>query len=494
MLLIVQLTAVGQVNYQALNQYIGQARVDYGVTGLAVGVVQGEDIIFQNGYGLEDVTNESSKVSPSSNFAIASISKHFTAIALSTLVQQGKIKWHDKVSKYLPEFKLNDAEITKMLTVEDLLSHRSGLATFDGDLLWYGTNYTPEQILKRVEKRPLTKEFRDEFGYQNIMFIAAAQIIEKVSGQTWGDYLNQTFFRPLGMNKTVTRTTQFTSSHKVAYPHIKKSKISMIDYSNADGAVGVYTSVTDMAKWMIALLANGKYQGDSILAGKAINDTYSARTNLPVSNFDRENGVHFKSYGLGWFLSDYEGRKIVQHGGGLPGYISKIVLVPEENLGFIILTNDMTSLTSALTYKLLDEFLGKKGKKTNWAAKFLDYENKGKEQEQAYNMALLEKKVKKPVHSVSNEQFVGFYEDEMYGMAEVRMIKKRLELTLLPTKGLFNATLEPWNKDLFKITFSDEMLPDGLVSFSFIEGKVEGFTIDLPNPDFHFHKLEFKKQ
>ena len=182
-----------QIDYQALNQYIAQARVNFGVTGLAVGIVQNGDIVFQNGYGLEDIENENNKVTTYSTFAIASLSKAFTATALSVLVDQGKLSWSDKVTTHLSYFKLNDPIVTQLITVEDLLCHRSGLKTFDGDLLWYGSKYDAKEIIKRIAKRPLEAEFRTEFGYQNIMYIAAAQIIEKVTGITWQSYLQKYF-------------------------------------------------------------------------------------------------------------------------------------------------------------------------------------------------------------------------------------------------------------------------------------------------------------
>ena len=482
-----------QIDYQALNQYIAQARVNFGVTGLAVGIVQNGDIVFQNGYGLEDIENENNKVTTYSTFAIASLSKAFTATALSVLVDQGKLSWSDKVTTHLSYFKLNDPIVTQLITVEDLLCHRSGLKTFDGDLLWYGSKYDAKEIIKRIAKRPLEAEFRTEFGYQNIMYIAAAQIIEKVTGITWQSYLQKYFFDPLGMTSSVTSIHAFKSNQKIAHPHISGIKQEIADYSNGSGAVGIHTTVNDMTKWLNLLLFEGKVDGDSLFSNRSIRSTFEPRLPMKVSSFDEALGIHFKAYALGWKTFDYDGKKVMSHGGGLPGYISQVAIVPEEKLGIILLSNDMTSLTSALLYKLLDEFLGKKGKKKDWAVEFAKYEIGGKEQDQLYSMELLDKKMKKPVHSLPMQNYVGFYEDSMYGTAEVRIVKNNLQLTLLPSNQIFRSEMEPWDKDLFKVSFNDDMLPDGLVTFNVNQKKVESFNINLPNPDFHFYKLKFVK-
>lgn len=488
-------TLQAQVNYQALNQYIAKARANFGVTGLAVGVVQNGDVVFQNGYGLENAEDPGSKVTTYSTFEIASISKGFTTMALAQLVDEGKLNWNDKVTTHLPDFKLYDPVATSLLTVEDLVTHRSGLQTFDGDLLWYGTSYTLEEALSRIQYRAPSREFRLDFGYQNLMFMAAASIIEKISKQSWGEYMESHFIQPLGMQSTTTSLMDYEQDQKIALPHIDGKPIDRLNFDNAWGAVGIHTTVTDMAKWMRFILAEGKHQGDSLLSGRAVRTQFEMEIPIPVSSYDVEKGIHFKGYGKGWFLMDYEGTKVVHHGGGLPGYISKIVLVPEKELGMIILTNDMSSLPTALMYKLLDEFLGKKGRKKDWATEFLSYKKNKAKQDSAYQESLAEQYVKKPSHSVPLEQFVGTYEDKMYGKARVYLQKRKLMLELTPSKTIFTSVMEPWDKDLFLVTFKDEMLPEGLVSFSYNETTkaIEGFEIDLPNPDFHFYKLNFKR-
>ena len=494
-LLVFFLFAVNaQVNYQALNQYLAKARVDFGATGMAVAVVKDGDVVFQNGYGLEDAENPSAKVTTYSAFGIASISKHFTALGISKLVSEGKLNWNDKVKKYLPYFQLNDPVVTNLMTVEDLLCHRSGLITFDGDLLWYGTNYSQEEILKRIKERPLEKEFRSSFGYQNIMFIAAAKVIEKVSGKPYDEYLEENYFEPLGMIETYCSIDDFKPKTKIAYPHINGTKIPLMNYDNSWGAAGINTTTTDMGIWMRFLLNKGSYGDKKVMAPEAVEEIFKPRNFVEPYQFEKDVDVHFKAYGLGLFTMDYAGKKLMQHGGGLPGYISQLAIVPEEDLGIIVLTNDGSSLAYVALYKLLDEFLDRKGKKVNWAEKFLEYEKLKKEGEAKYQEKLIAQVAKKPSHSVESIQLVGNYQDKMYGQAVITQEKRKLILTLKPSAQVFTSVLEPWNKDLYKIKFSDPFLPEGLVKFDIQNGKVNGFIIDLPNPDFHFYKLDFQKQ
>ena len=303
-----------QVNYQELNQYITKAKIDFGAAGLAVGVVKDGDVIFQNGYGYEDAEEGGNKITTYSNFAIASVSKSFTAMAISNLANEGKLNLNDKVIKHLPYFKLNDPVITNLLTVEDLLCHRSGLSTFDGDLLWYGSNYTPKEILLRIANRPLEQEFRASYGYQNIMFIAAAQIIEVVTGKTWAEYIHNTFLKPLGMIETFTSPKDFKPNTRVAYPHINSKKIPSLNYDNAWGAVGLNTTITDMTIWMRFLLNGGYFQDNRYMEDVAVAETFLPRNYLKLGGLDKLLNVNFKAYGLGWFMMDYQGKKVIHHG------------------------------------------------------------------------------------------------------------------------------------------------------------------------------------
>jgi len=247
-----------------------------------------------------------------------------------------------------------------------------------------------------------------------------------------------------------------------------------------------------MSHWIRALLDGGDWNDRHILDQEIIETLFTPHTILPVSQQMKNNGIHFHAYGLGWFLFDYAGKKIVEHDGGMPGYISKVTLVPEENLGFVILTNDMNNLTGALRYRILDAFLSDQDK--DWAAEYLktrqEYEQAREKQKSDRHV----KRIKNTKPSLDLMAYTGVYTDKAYGNAQIEMENEHLKLTLLPTKEKFVSSMEHWHFNTFRIKFKDEFLPEGFVTFRLnTDAEITGFTIDLPNPDFHFYNLDFKK-
>lgn len=477
--------------YAELDDYIREAFKNYGIAGMTVAIVKDQQIVFQNAYGLKN-KETNTPMDVNAVFGIASLSKAFTAAAIGMLVDEGKLKWDDKVVDILPSFKLYDDYATQNFTVEDLLAHRSGYNTFDGDLLWYGTDYSRAEIMSRISKLPNKTSFRKEYGYNNIMFIVAGEVVAKVSGLSWDKFIVTRFFGPLQMTTSKTSTSQFTKADNLAIPHVKGTASLFLNYDNSGGAAALNSSVMDLSNWLKMWTNNGIFNGDTLLKSKTVRHILSLQTPQSVSSFEESNGIHFKGYGLGWFLFDYQGKKVAHHGGGLPGFISKIGFVPEENLGFVILTNDESSLPAALMYKILDEFLETKDAK-DWADLYLGFSKRYEERLEKERLEKIEARNKKLKPSLNLEQYAGTYEDKMYGKAIVTFEKKSLKLTLVPAKQLFNSEMLPWEGDVFQIKFKDGFLPEGYVKFDVKEGMVKGFTIDLPNPDFHFYHLNFLK-
>ena len=476
---------------EELDAYIEQARKKFGIPGMAVGIVKDGKVVLQKGYGLKEA-GSSEAVDEHTLFAIASITKAFTVTGLGMLEQEGKIVWNDRVQERLPYFQLHDRTVGNKMTIEDLTCHRSGLATFDGDLLWYGTNYSRKEIVERIRELPLKQTFRLDYGYQNIMFITAGQVVEEVSGQSWDLFLKERIFDPLGMKHTVSTTKDFNGSTNLAWPHLKGKKIDLLNYHNSGGTAALNSTVSDMCKWIRFWLNNGKVEGDTLLSAANIQRAFTPHTILPVGNFDAGNKTHFKSYGMGWFLMDYNGLKVAHHGGGLPGYISKIALVPEENLGMIILTNDMSSLPVALMYEIIDSYTV--GNEKDWAEVFLGYRKKREEREQKREAERKAERVMGTSSSHELKDYTGTYTDKMYGSATVRLKDGKLWLVMDATKELFSGSLEHWNYDTFHVQFNDPFLPEGPVTFYFDpKGDVSGFKIDIPNYDFNFYNLDFQK-
>lgn len=501
LLLTLSLVLVFEVNSQEIdfgkfNSYVKKAMRDYSMPGLAIGVIRHGDIVFQQGYGVNKI-GEDQRVSTNSMFGIASLSKAFTAASIGMLVEDGKLNWDDKVIQHLPNWKLNDPIVTNMMTIEDLLCHRSGLKTFDGDLLWYGSNYSRQEIITRIQHLPLSFEYRNGFGYQNIMYITAGEVIAKVSGMTWDKFVDTRILNPLGMAQTVSSITQYKENTKIAYPHLKGKPQELLNYDNSGATAALNSNLVNMLTWAKFWLNNGVHHGDTLLKPSTVEKIFSLETPLNVSGFDKSIGTHFKGYGLGWFLMDYNGKKIVHHGGGLPGYITKVALVPEEDMAIVILSNDMSSICTALMYRILDEAFGKDNQR-DWSKDFSSYANRSDSLSQVKVEQQNAARKQGTTLSAPIESYAGTYADKYYGNATVTVEgkgkKARLKLVLEPAKKLFTATCDHWQDDTFVFKFNDQFLPRGFANFKIENGRVTGFTIDLPNPDFHFSNLDFVKQ
>src|ERR1044071_1648315 len=214
-----------------IDEYAARAGQEWKVPGFSLAVVKDDKVVFVKGYGVREL-GKTEPVDKDTLFAVASNTKAFTSAALATLVDEGKLRWDDPVTKYLPYFQLYDPYVTREMTVRDLLSHRSGLATFGGDLLWYETNYDRREILRRIRYLKPTSSFRSRYGYQNIMFLAAGQVVAAVSGKSWDEFIRERFFVPLGMASTNTSITAFKSAGNIASPHNEMDgKIRVVRYS-----------------------------------------------------------------------------------------------------------------------------------------------------------------------------------------------------------------------------------------------------------------------
>jgi len=477
-----------------LDAYFAQAVKDYNMPSLSVGIVKGDEIVFMKSYG-HLKNGEKEKADEHSIYGIASLSKAFTTACLGMLVDEGKLKWTDRVVDHLPYFELYDKDVSNRMTILDICSHRAGLATFDGDLLWYATDYSREEIVRRIRHLPLKQEFRSEYGYQNIMFITAGEVIKAVSGMSWDQFVQERIFKPLDMDRSYTSFKDIDLKDNMTTPHLKGEPIFHLSYDNSGGAAAIHSNVDDLTNWIKMWLNDGKAGQKTLLSEDAINEIHGQQTVLKVGNFDKGNGVHFKGYGLGWFLLDYNGKKVIRHGGGLPGYISQIALVPEEDLGMIILTNDMSSLPSALMYKIVDVFTEDQFDKRDWAGEFLGYGNRYNERLENRKKERHEKRVEGTSLTHDLSSYLGDFEDEMYGPAKIEMKDGKLWFEMTPSKELFSAGLNHWHYETFQFKFKDPFLPEGFLTFeSDSDGKITGFTIDLPNDDFHFYNVHFERK
>lgn len=479
-----------QSNLKSLQKELDHAFETFAPTGLAVAVVQDDQVIYQNAWGVRAAGTDQ-QLTTRSLFNIASCSKAFTAAALAKVVEQGQANWDDKLIAHVPEFRLADPWITAQLNLVDILTHRTGLGTFYGDLLWYGTDYTHADIIRRMRELPITNDFRSQFGYQNNMYMLAGEVVSRATGKTWSEFIDQTFFTALDMTESRPSNDDLDPGQEIAWPHIDGQKTELFDFTSDKAAGAIFSNVEELSHWVRMLLNQGKYQGKQILSPATVDFLFTPQTlqNLPANW--RKWGIHFRSYALGWGTFDYGGAKVVEHNGGMPGYISKVSLIPEKNIGVIVLNNGMDFFVNDVVRFLVYDHLLQRPDQ-NWVGNFdLSRQNylawkKGQDQQREASR----QPGTKP--ALPLEAYAGTFRDDYYGDARVEHHADGLYLDLLPCR-FFQGSMSHWHHDTFKVQFDDPFLTYALVTFEKnSQGQVTGFKIDLPSDDFHFEILHFK--
>ncbi|UCC25644.1 MAG: serine hydrolase [Gemmatimonadales bacterium] len=488
-----------QVDVGALDAYFAEALGAWPLPGFSVAIVKDGEVVLEKGYGVADVRG-STPVDEHTLYAIASNSKAFTAAALAQQVDAGHLSWDDRVLDHLPWFRLYDDYVTQEIRIRDLLSHRAGLGTYSGDLLWYGTSYSAEEVVRRARYLEPAFSFRDGYGYTNLMFIAAGEVLRAVSGEDWHDYVEGRFFAPLGMSRSVTSTDDLAGMANVATPHkYVAGETIPIEWYNWDAmgaAGGIISSVHDMSLWMRAQLAGGEWNGVRLFDPARQQEMWNVLNPMAVSpGYARQYpSTHFRGYGMGWSLNDYLGRKVMSHGGGYDGMYSRVVLVPEEGLGVVVLTNGMTGLATPLAYRVLDAYLG--GEEKDWAGDALPGWLSSRERFEARQRAPEENRVPGTSPSLPPEGYAGTYGGPMYGDATVTEENGGLVLRLLPNPDLV-ADLEHLHYDTFIIRWRKTLawFGQGTATFVLDEfGEVTEMKLDVPNDDLWFHELEMKRR
>ncbi|MGI9040399.1 MAG: serine hydrolase domain-containing protein [Gemmatimonadales bacterium] len=358
---------------QDFDAYITRSMAEWRIPGLAIAVVRNDSVVLLKGYGVKRL-GAAEPVDERTLFAIGSSSKAFTALGVAMLVDEGKVRWDDPATKYLPGFQLFDPYVTRELTVRDLLTHRSGLAR--GDLMWYAQDLPRDSVLHRVRYLKPTWSLRAHFGYQNIMYLAAGQLTARVAGKSWDEVMRDRILTPLGMSSSNTSVSELIRLPNVATPHEEvDDTVRAVPYHNIDNAGpagSINSNVVDMAQWLRFQLAGGKIGGKPLLSAGAFDETHTPQTIVRLEGAWKliMPDAHFAAYGLGWLLHDYRGRKIAQHGGGIDGMHALVGLMSEEKTGVVILTNLAgNSLTHALMYRIFDAYL--KQPRKDWSTELL---------------------------------------------------------------------------------------------------------------------------
>ncbi|MCP5052433.1 MAG: serine hydrolase, partial [bacterium] len=444
------------VDLSKLDNYIEQARKAWRIPGLSVAIVKDGKVVLSKGYGVKEFSKRD-KVDDKTLFAIASNTKAFTAASLAILVDEGKLSWNDRVRKHLPYFQLYDPYVSNEMRVVDLLCHRSGLGTFSGDLLWYETPYSTVEIIKRARYLKPKFSFRNGYGYSNLMFMTAGEVVPAVTGQPWKEFVKERIFKPLGMATTNIGTNDLKKYGNVSTPHYvyHGGKTITVPYSSSDssaGAAAMNSNASDMARWIMMLLNKGKLGDKQIISQARLEDMWTPYNTFKVSEGYRKAfpTVNFRGYGLGFGLMDYNGHKVASHGGALDGMISRVALVPEINLGMVILTNSINGLTTALMYRIIDTYQGAEPK--DWSGNYLKRYQTGQERSQKRQAEKEARWAKKSANSPrpNNDDFTGLYGGPMYGDATISKKDQNLVLKLLPA-SIFTSDLSHLYFDTFKL-------------------------------------------
>lgn len=481
-----------------LDLFYKAAMERWNVPGMAISVVHNDSIIFAKGYGVTDIYTRQA-VDEHTLFAVASNTKAITATALAMLVDEGKLKWNDRVTNYLPWFEMSDPFVTKNMTIRDLLTHRSGHKTFAGDLIWYGSTYSREEIIRKTRYIQPQHGFREQFGYSNIMYITAGEIVPAIEGISWDDFVRGRILKPLGMNRSTLHVSELALKDNVAQPHTyvdgKLKAIPWLDWDNMGPAGSLISSATEMAYWLQFNLNRGIQGKDTLLKPTRIFEMQSPNTMLPVSQaaLNRFPSTRFRAYGLGWSLMDYLGRKIVSHNGGYDGMISQTVMIPEEKLGFVILTNSNSNLYFPLMYQTLDILLDNPVEK-DWSAEILANVKRNENEKKLEIERIVASRIKNTKPSLKLADYTGFFGSPIYDSIQVKEENGKLYLQMMRSPDFF-GDLTHWHHDTYQLEFKlIPSLPKGFVTFRLNrEGKIESLEIFLDNPDFDFTELAPKK-
>lgn len=469
---------------------------DFEVPGASVAVIKDDVLIFAAGYG-ELELGQDQAVDEHSLFAAGSISKAFTATCLAMLVGEGKLAWDDPVTRYLPGFQLYDAYTTREITVRDLLTHRSGLTEVSGGTVWYGSTYDRSQVIQRLRHLKPVTSFRSQFAYQNVMFLVAGEIIPVITGLSWDEFVQERLFKPLGMTSSNLSIHALDAASNVAQPHARiDDRVQCVPYRNYDNvgpAASLNTSAVDLAQFARLHLKAGRFDDQVLIEQQAAAELIKAQMVIPILPRPTELQAltpKFYAYGMGWFLRDYYGRKVAMHTGGVDGMTALIAIVPEEQLGIVVLANQEESLIGAAFYHLLDTCLGEAG--TDWFAAYLAWRQRNQQEMKAAADQVIKSRMAGTQPSLALEAYAGSYDDVLYGEAIVSLEDDHLVLRFSHTPS-FTGDLEHWHYDTFRIHWRDPVITKGLVTFPLTAAaKVDEMKFDQPKLlDVDFAELNF---
>lgn len=482
----------------------------FGAPGMALAIVEGDRTVLARGYGVRKL-GERARNDARTIFPIGSCSKAFTAAALALLVDEGKLAWNDKVIDKLPGFRMYDPYTTSELTVLDLLVHRSGLGLGAGDLLFYPpTTYTRKEVVERLRYIKPATSFRSAYAYDNVLYIVAGELVEAVSGLSWEQFVEKRLFAPLGMKDATSFEGDPLKRRNRAYLHARLDgplrgmgplrplpvDAAYLVSANAAPAGSIHASATDMAQWLKTLLAGGVAPGGKRLFSEdAMRALWTPHVIQPADRYPAvldARRPNMTAYALGWNVTDFRGRKLITHTGGVEGGVAVVGILPEQNVAVAAMVNSEDGAARrAVFYQVLDHYLGEKS--TDWTAAW----KQALDQIQAAGLDALQQLPTEPGTgpgpSLPLAQYAGTYRDAWYGTVTIRREGEGLAISFDRTPRMKGA-LEHVRYDTFRTRWADRTIEDAYVTFALKpDGSIEQAKLKAISPladfSFDFHDL-----
>jgi len=482
-----------------LDAYITKGVRDWEIPGLTVAVVRNDSVLFAKGYGVRKLGTPGN-VDAQTQFGIMSTTKAFTALAMAMLVDEGKVAWDDPIAKHLPEFQFRDPFLTREATVKDLLTHNIGLG--NADLMWARGDLTRAEILRRVRFLPVAYSLRSGFIYQNVMYGTAGELIARVSGMSWDDFIRTRIFAPLGMTQSHStyQSMYAAAAANQSEPHFRvRDTIRVIDDETVDvlpAAGSIWSNAIDMGKWVRFLLDSGRVNGKRLISEDGFHELLRPQAMVGAAAFyptARITKPHWMTYGLGWFEQDYRGRFLAFHTGSLDGRTAMVGLLPDARTGVFIAGNlDHAEFRHALMLQVMDIFAGTNGgPPRDWSAEFLALYTVLRADGAKAVAAAEAKRVSGTKPSAPLAAYVGTYSHPAWGSAVVTLDGDSLRIQMGTSPSL-RGTLEHWHFDTFRTALGDGRSGKSSLMFQLdAEGKVSRVLLD-GSDDYAFLRVPVK--
>ncbi len=474
----------------SIDNYISETINRWQIPGLAIGIVKDGKIIAEKGYGVCKLGDEK-MIDKNTLFMIGSNTKAFTATALAMLEYDKKCSLNDKVVKWLPQFKMHDKWVTKNANLTDILCHRLGFETFQGDFMYFDSDLSDSAMFEKIGKIEPIYDFRTKWGYCNAGFFVAGKAIKSISGKEWAEFLQERIFNPMQMNRTFTKVNDMRIMPNASTGHsFVNYELKVIDYGGLDllgPAASISSCVADMNKWTMALLDSGKYDGNVIIPQQAINRTRKPESIIGKGRHAYNKNI-FRLYGLGWQLTDYQGVEIVSHTGGIHGYVTSVTLIPEKELGIVILTNtDQNWVYEALKWEIIDAFMDLPYR--NYCGNWHNNYKKNYKRDSTLVQVLKDSVNMKIKPGLPLKNFTGSYTSKVYGKVELKAEKKHLIMSLEHHPGL-TGKLEYIGHNRFLCTYSNPAYGTKVFPFVIDDKNVKSFTLSVAgNLEFTTYKF-----